>query len=70
MVLFIMFLSTISYCDKFSFRCNPRKVNDAERAIAAIEYSEGKRLSYKPLIGVYGQFLVSSSRRLNGTEGA
>jgi hypothetical protein len=38
------------YCDEFSFRWNHRKVNDAKRVIAAIRNSEGKRLSYKPLI--------------------
>lgn len=39
------------YCDEFSFRWNYRKTSDGERAIAVIKASEGKRLSYKPLIG-------------------
>ena len=39
------------YCDEFSFRWNHRTVEDGERAIAVIKASEGKRLSYKPLIG-------------------
>lgn len=39
------------YCDEFSFRWNYRKVEDGERAFAAIMASEGKRLSYKPLVG-------------------
>jgi len=36
------------YCDEFSFRWNLRKVDDGERAIAAIQGIAGKRLSYKP----------------------
>lgn len=36
------------YCDEFSFRWNLRKVDDGERAIAAIQGIVGKRLSYKP----------------------
>lgn len=39
------------YCDEFSFRWNNRKVDDAKRVIIAIRNSEGKRLSYKPLVG-------------------
>lgn len=35
------------YCDEFSFRWNLRKVNDGERATAAIRGMEGKRLAYK-----------------------
>jgi transposase-like protein len=37
------------YCDEFSFRWNYRRVSDGERAIAVVEGSKGKRLSYKPV---------------------
>lgn len=37
------------YCDEFSFRWNYRRVSDGERAIAVVEGSRGKRLSYKPV---------------------
>ncbi len=40
------------YCDEFSFRWNHRKVKDGQRAVAVIKASEGKRLSYKPLVGM------------------
>ncbi|MGB6064785.1 MAG: IS1595 family transposase [Desulfomonilaceae bacterium] len=40
------------YCDEFSFRWNHRKIDDGERTIAVIKGSEGKRLSYKPLVGL------------------
>jgi len=40
------------YCDEFSFRWNHRKIDDGERMIAVIKGSEGKRLSYKPLVGL------------------
>ncbi len=36
------------YCDEFSFRWNQRKVDDGERAMAAIRGITGKRLMYKP----------------------
>ncbi|MGO9121035.1 MAG: IS1595 family transposase [Desulfomonilaceae bacterium] len=39
------------YCNEFSFRWNHRKVDDGERMIAVIKGCEGKRLSYKPLVG-------------------
>jgi transposase-like protein len=40
------------YCDEFSFRWNYRKVDDCERRVAAIKGIEGKRLSYKPIVGL------------------
>jgi transposase-like protein len=39
------------YCDEFSFRWNYRKVEDGERATAAIRGAEGKRLEYKRKVG-------------------
>jgi len=39
------------YCDEFSFRWNYRKTSDGVRACAVIRASEGKRLTYKPLVG-------------------
>jgi transposase-like protein len=38
------------YCDEFSFRWNYRKVNDGERAEAAIRGADGKRLTYKKIV--------------------
>ncbi len=38
------------YCDEFSFRWNYRRVDDGERAMAAIQGIGGKRLSYKPCV--------------------
>lgn len=35
------------YCDEFSFRYSLRKAEDADRTIAALSRSEGKRLYYK-----------------------
>ena len=35
------------YCDEFGFRWNHRKTTDAERAVAAMGMSEGKRLAYR-----------------------
>lgn len=36
------------YCDEFSFRWNHRKANDAERTMAALRQTVGKRLIYSP----------------------
>jgi transposase-like protein len=41
------------YCDEFSFRWNHRKATDGSRTIALILGVKGKRLSYKPVIGLY-----------------
>jgi hypothetical protein len=38
------------YLDEFSFRWNHRRTTDGERTDAALRASEGKRLTYKPLI--------------------
>lgn len=35
------------YCDEFSFRYNLRTETDADRAVAAVQSAEGKRLTYK-----------------------
>jgi transposase-like protein len=35
------------YCDEFSFRWSQRKTTDGERTVAAIQGSEGKRLTYQ-----------------------
>lgn len=35
------------YCDEFAFRWDHRKVTDGERMVAAIQGSEGKRLTYR-----------------------
>jgi len=40
------------YCDEFSFRWNHRGLIDGEVVIRAIKGSEGRRLSYKPIIGL------------------
>ena len=40
------------YAAEFEFRWNHRKVNDHERMIAAIAQSGGKRLTYKPVVGL------------------
>ena len=40
------------YCDELPFRWDYRKVNDGEKAIAVIEGSEGKRLTYKTSLSV------------------
>ena len=39
------------YCTEFSFRWNYRMVSDSERTSAAIRGADGKRLTYKPLVG-------------------
>jgi transposase-like protein len=38
------------YCDEFSFRWNHRSVTDGERMVSGLQKSEGKRITYKPLI--------------------
>lgn len=35
------------YCDESAFRCENRKVSDAERAKMLVLKAEGKRLTYK-----------------------
>lgn len=35
------------YCDEFAFRWSNRKVTDGQRTVAAMQGSEGKRLTYK-----------------------
>ena len=39
------------YSDEVAFRWNSRKTSDGERMVAAVKAMDGKRLSYKPLIG-------------------
>jgi hypothetical protein len=39
------------YCDEFSFRWDHRDVTDSERTEEAIAGAEGKRLTYKEMIG-------------------
>jgi transposase-like protein len=38
------------YADEFAFRWTQRKVSDGERTIAAIQATEGKRLTYKQVV--------------------
>jgi transposase-like protein len=38
------------YCDEFSFRWNHRIITDGERMVEGLKRTEGKRLTYKPLI--------------------
>jgi transposase-like protein len=38
------------YCDEFSFRWNQREVTDGQRAVAAIQGIEGKKLPFKEII--------------------
>jgi hypothetical protein len=40
------------YSGEFAFRWGQRKVSDGERTVAAIKATEGKRLTYKPLISL------------------
>ena len=40
------------YCHEFNFRWNYRKVSDAERAVLAMSQVAGKRLMYKPPVGL------------------
>ena len=39
------------YCDEFSFRWDYRKMSDASRTVAAIAGADGKRLTYRDLVG-------------------
>ena len=39
------------YCDEFAFRYSSRKINDADRALLAVQGAEGKRLTYKQPAG-------------------
>ncbi len=38
------------YCDEFAFRWNQREVTDGQRAVAAIQGIEGKKLTYSKII--------------------
>ena len=38
------------YCDEFSFRWGHRKASDAERTLAALKQTEGKRLAYRAAV--------------------
>jgi len=40
------------YCDEFGFRWDHRRVSDSECTEAAIAGAEGKRLTYKELVGL------------------
>lgn len=42
------------YCEEFSFRWDHRKVSDGERTEAAMAGAEGKRLTYRKLVGKTG----------------
>ena len=35
------------YVDEFAFRCNHRKMSDAQRTVSALKKVGGKRLTYK-----------------------
>lgn len=43
----------LRYCDEFAFRWNTRKMSDGERVQSIINRIGGKRLSYKPIKGLY-----------------
>ncbi len=43
------------YANEFAFRWNHRKATDGERTLAAIRATEGKRLTYRPLISLRKQ---------------
>src|SRR5260370_12892136 len=40
------------YANEFTFRWNHRKISDGERMHKAVRATEGKRLTYKPLISL------------------
>lgn len=42
----------LRYCDEFAFRWNHRKVSDGQRTAAALRRVGGKRLTYKPIVGL------------------